>query len=162
MKISLCILGTLALLAVSCSPLRKAVILPVKVEGIAMKPALNDGDRIVIDRGFEKLERGDIVIFYYPFDQSKSYIKRIIGLPNERVETRKGKVLVNGKDIEEGYVEPVNNQSLRSQKEVTVPADSFYVMGDNRDNSNDSRSWGPLPRKLIYGKFVGKYYAAKS
>ena len=161
MKILLCIFGTLLLVASSCSPWPSAAVLPVKVEGVAMKPALNDGDRIFISRSFEKLERGDIVIFYYPFDQRKSYIKRIIGLPNEKVEIRGGKVLVNGKDLEETYVDLANNQSLMSQKEVAVPADAFYVMGDNRDNSYDSRSWGPLARKFVYGKFLSKYFAAE-
>jgi len=161
MKLDLCILCFLVLFVAECSPLRQAGVQPVKVEGIAMKPSLNDGDRIFFNRSFEKLERGDIVLFHYPFDQSKSYIKRIIGLPDERVEIREGKVLVNGKDLEEAYVDPRNNQSLRSQKEIVVPPDSFYVMGDNRDNSNDSRFWGALPRKFIYGKFVSKYYAAE-
>ena len=126
-----------------------------------MRPALNDGDRIFINRSFEKLERGDIVVFYYPFDQRMSYIKRIIALPNERVEFRNGKVVIDGRDLEETYVDPANNQSARILEEIVVPPNAFCVMGDNRDNSYDSRSWGPLERKFIYGKFISKYYAAE-
>lgn len=161
MKISLCIFGILLAAATSCSTLRKAAVQPVRVEGIAMTPALHDGDRIFISRGFEKLERGDIVVFYFPLDPRKSYIKRIIALPNERVEIREGKALVEGRELEETYVDPINNQSMITNKEVVVPADAFYVMGDNRANSHDSRSWGPLERKFIYGKFISKYYAAE-
>jgi signal peptidase I len=161
MKVILCIFGILLVAATSCSSLRKAAVLPVKVEGITMKPALNDGDRIFINRGFEKLERGDIVVFYYPFDPRKSYIKRIIALPNERVEIRGSKTLIDGRNLEETYLDPANNQSARALKEIVVPPDAFYVMGDNRDNSYDSRSWGPLERKFIYGKFISKYSAAE-
>jgi len=161
MKFILCFIGSVTMFAGACSPFSPGGVMPVKVEGFAMAPALHDGDRIFIDRGFEKLEQGDIVIFYYPEDQTKSYIKRIIGMPNDKVEIREGKVLVNGKELQESYVDPQNNLSSRSQNEKVVPPDNFYVMGDNRDNSSDSRIWGTVPRKLIYGKFVRKYYAAE-
>lgn len=150
-----------ALTIVACSPLQRAAVLPVKVEGIAMSPTLNEGDRIFVSRSVEKLERGDIVLFYFPPDPSKSYIKRIIGLPNDKVKIRGGIVSVNGQDLQEPYVEPKANLSARILAEVALPPDNFYVLGDNRDNSSDSRSWGPLPRKFIYAKFVGKYYAAE-
>lgn len=153
--------GLFIVLAVSCSVVKQAAVQPVKVEGIAMEPALNDGDRIVISRNPDKLERGDIVIFYYPADPSKSYIKRIIGLPNEEVELSSGNVLISGSNLTESYVNPKNNQARLSSDVIKIPEDSYYVMGDNRDNSNDSRFWGPLPRKFIYGKFVSKYYAAR-
>jgi signal peptidase I len=143
-----------------CSAVKKIAVQPVKVEGIAMEPSLKHGDRIFINRGYDRLDRGDIVIFYYPADQSKSYIKRIVGLPNDRIEIREGKVLVNGERLQEPYVDTKKNLSLRNSKEITLPADNYYVLGDNRDNSNDSRIWGPLPRHLIYGKFSSKYYSA--
>lgn len=122
-----------------------------------MEPALKNGDRIIINRSFDKLERGDIVIFYYPKDQSKSYIKRIVGLPNEELEIRGSKVLINGQKLNEPYVNPKNDQAGLSHEPVKIPEDSYYVMGDNRDNSNDSRVWGALPRKFIYGKYVSTY-----
>ena len=138
-----------------------AGIQPVKVEGVAMSPALNDGDRIIIDRRFEKLERGDIVVFLYPHDPVKSYIKRIVGLPNETVEVREGEVFVNGQPLQEPYVDPKLNEARRSSPQVRLNADSYYVVGDNRDNSADSRFWGPLSREFIYGRYTHKYYDAK-
>ncbi|HEX7335125.1 MAG TPA: signal peptidase I [Pyrinomonadaceae bacterium] len=134
---------------------------PVKVEGVAMAPALNDGDRILIERDPDKLERGDIVVFLYPHDQAKSYIKRIVGLPNETVELREGKVLVNGQLLPEPYVDPRLDQARRSVAESRLDADSYFVVGDNRDNSSDSRIWGPLHRKFIYGRYLRKYFEAK-
>lgn len=136
-------------------------IQPVKVEGIAMRPALNDGDLIIIDRSADKLARGDIVIFLYPEDPVKSYIKRIIGMPNETVEIRNGKVFINGQLIVEPYIDPTLDRAQRSMAETRLAGDSYFVMGDNRDNSSDSRIWGPLQRKFIYGKYVRKYFEAK-
>ena len=133
---------------------------PVKVEGTAMLPTLRDGDRIFIDRNFDKLERGDIVIFYYPEDPRRSYIKRIIGLPNEAVDIREGKVFVNGTPLDEPYIDPRLNLSHRSLEERKLTAEQYYVIGDNRDNSSDSRIWGPLDRKFIYGKYVRKYFSS--
>ena len=124
-----------------------------------MLPTLRDGDRIFIDRNFDKLDRGDIVIFYYPEDPRRSYIKRIIGLPNEAVDIREGKVFVNGTPLDEPYIDPRLNLSHRSLEERKLTADQYYVIGDNRDNSSDSRIWGPLDRKFIYGKYVRKYFS---
>ncbi|HEV8366855.1 MAG TPA: signal peptidase I [Pyrinomonadaceae bacterium] len=154
MKLLILTVGSF-LLIIACSAAIQ--IQPVKVEGIAMEPALKDGDRILINRRPAKLERGDIVVFYYPADQTKSFIKRIIGLPNETVEIHKGQVMINGKVLAEPYVEAKNNQAIISGKAVTLPEDEYYVMGDNRDNSNDSRMWGGLQRNFIYGKFESKY-----
>ena len=161
MKIHLLLLALIVFFGADCSAIRKAAVQPVKVEGVAMKPALNDGDRIFIARSFDQINRGDIVIFYFPADTRKSYIKRVVGLPNERVELRDNKVLINGDVIPEPYVEAGNNQFRQSGKEIKVPEDSYYVIGDNRDFSSDSRTWGPLAKHFIYGKFVGKYYSAK-
>ena len=133
---------------------------PIEVKGAAMLPALNDGDRIVIERNPQKLERGDIVVFLFPEDETVSYIKRIVGLPNETVEVREGIIWVNGKPLDEPYVDAKYNQSARSVSELTLADDSYYVAGDNRDNSSDSRIWGPVKRSLIYGKYLKKYYDA--
>jgi signal peptidase I len=157
MKHSPLFLTCLILLSVACS---SVVPQPVKVEGVAMLPALRDGDRILIDRGFDKLERGDIVTFYYPMDTSKSYLKRIIGLPNETVEIREGKVFINGTLLNEPYIDPQFDQSRRSLQESKLSADQFFVIGDNRDSSSDSRIWGPLDRKFIYGKYLSKYFSS--
>ena len=163
------LLSTLLFLLIAtsgCAALRHrgpggiAAVRPVKVEGIAMEPALKDGDRIFIDQNLDPLQRGDIVVFYYPADPTKSYIKRIVGLPGEAIENRGGKVLVNGNALDEPYVTPANNRVMSARAEIHVPTGSYYVIGDNRDNSNDSRMWGSLERRFIYGKFVRKYYSA--
>ena len=143
----------LGVVAAGCT----AFVLPVKVEGTAMVPALQDGDRIIIERNPSKLERGDIVIFYFPLDQRKSYLKRIVGLPNETVDIREGKVFINGRLLEEPYVDPKLNLSMRNLPEIKLPEDAYFVIGDNRDNSADSRIWGPLQKKFIYGKYMTKY-----
>lgn len=126
-----------------------------------MAPTLNQDDRIIASRSVDELQRGDIVLFYYPEDPRASYIKRIIGLPGDEIEISEGRVLLNGKALEEPYVDPANNQSPRSFRKIKLPNDNFFVMGDNRDNSSDSRIWGLLARRFIYGKFLYKYYAAE-
>jgi signal peptidase I len=152
------IAGLVALTSAGCWFAR---VQPVKVEGTAMAPALNDGDLIIIDRKPAKLERGDIVIFLYPEDPVKSYIKRIVGLPNETIDIREGKVFINGQPLLEPYINPELDRSSRNLAPVTLAADSYFVIGDNRDNSSDSRIWGPLKRSFIYGKYTRKYFAAK-
>lgn len=149
------------LLFTSSACLLAAGIQPVLVLGDTMAPTLNDGDRIIIDRHPEKLERGDIVIFLYPDDPVKSYLKRIVGLPNETVEIREGTVFINGQSLLEPYIDPRLDQTRGSSDKIQLDADSYYVVGDNRDNSSDSRIWGPLHRKFIYGKYARKYYDAK-
>ena len=160
MKFVAIMLVFLCLLAVACSKVIP-VPQPVKVLGVAMEPALYDGDRIFINRNPAEFRRGDIVLFHHPEDQRGSAIKRIIGLPGETIEIREGKVLINGRPLEEPYVDPLNNQALSGVEEIKIPTGSYYVLGDNRDNSADSRIWGPLGQGLIFGKFVTKYYSAK-
>ena len=149
----------LALFTTACFPLLG--VQPVKVEGTAMLPALKDGDKIIVDRRFDKLERGDIVIFYYPEDRRKSYIKRIVGLPGETIEIRDGNVVINGTVIQEPYLNPQYNLSERSSEPVRLLPENYFVMGDNRDNSSDSRIWGPLHEEFIYGKYTHTYSRAK-
>ncbi|HEU4478902.1 MAG TPA: signal peptidase I [Pyrinomonadaceae bacterium] len=149
---------TLAFVLIAAACTAVVPIQPVAVKGTAMLPALKEGDRIIIERNPQFLERGDIVVFYFPMDPKFSYIKRIIGLPNEVIEIREGKVFVNGTLLNEPYVEPRLNLARRSSEPVKLAADSFYVVGDNRDNSSDSRIWGPLKREFIYGKYMRKYF----
>lgn len=142
------------------------VVQPVKVEGTSMLPRLHDGERIFVNKliyyGLPELERGDIVVFWYPNDPGKSYIKRVIGLPGETVEVREGHVLVNGQTLAEPYLDPQLNLSRASQPPVQVRQHYFFVMGDNRDNSDDSRRWGQVPEKYIYGKAVLRYWPPDS
>jgi signal peptidase I len=133
---------------------------PVKVEGTSMAPLLSDQERIFINKfvyRFEPIERGDVVVFWYPLDRSKSFIKRVIGLPGEYIEVRQGRVLVNGKRLMEPYVPPQFADS-GSYGPITVPADEYFVMGDHRVSSNDSRMFGPVENKYIYGKAVFAYW----
>jgi signal peptidase I len=158
MKRHIIILACSALFFAACSSV--ASFAPIKVVGAAMSPALNDGDRIIIERNPQKLERGDIVVFYVPWAQDFSYIKRVVGLPYETVEVREGKVFVNGKPLDEPYIDPKFDEVKQSSEAVRLAEAHYYVAGDNRDNSSDSRIWGPLDRKLIYGKYLKKYYDA--
>jgi signal peptidase I len=142
------------------------VVQPVKVEGTSMLPRLHDGERIFVNkliyydeyRWAPKVERGDIVVFWFPDDPSKSYIKRVVGLPGDTVEVREGQVRINGSVLEEKYLDPRSNLSTRSQAPVYVKPNYYFVMGDNRDNSSDSRSWGLVPKKYIYGKALLRYW----
>jgi signal peptidase I len=118
------------------------------------------------------IHRGDVVVFKYPEEPERDFIKRVIGLPGESVELRQKKVYVNGTPLEEPYVhflEPPGTASASSEVTsmdvrerfgpVTVPADHYFVMGDNRDNSQDSRYWGFLPRDYVKGKALIIYWS---
>jgi signal peptidase I len=133
---------------------------PVKVEGTSMLPRLEDQDRLFINKfayHFERIERGDVVVFYYPRDPQKSYIKRVIALPGDDLRIDRGRVYVNGELLVELYV-PLQYRDARSLDEVTVPPDDYFVMGDHRSISSDSRDFGPVPRGLIYGKASFVYW----
>src|SRR5258707_7720004 len=124
------------------------IVQPVKVEGTSMLPRLHDGERIFVNkliyydeyRWAPKVDRGDIVVFWFPKDPSKSYIKRVIGLPGETVEVREGTVQINGRDLEESYLDPGENASSASQGPLQENLKYYFVMGDNRDNSTEPRS----------------------
>jgi signal peptidase I len=133
---------------------------PVQVEGTSMMPRLENHERIFINKfvyRFEPIQRGDIVVFWYPLDPSKSYIKRVVGLPGEGVSIQDGRVLVNGTPLAEPYL-PANYLDHQSYPPVQVEADHYFVLGDHRDSSNDSRVWGTVDRKYIYGKAVFVYW----
>jgi signal peptidase I len=144
---------------------------PVKVEGTSMMPTLTDQERIFINKftykfGFGGIERGDTVVFWYPDDRTKSYIKRVIGLPGDRVRIESGQVYVNDRILIEDYV-PQDYRDSASWPRTTpgqpvhdqvVPAREYFVLGDHRSSSSDSRSWGYVPRENIYGKAVFVYW----
>ena len=135
---------------------------PVKVEGTSMMPALEDQERIFINKflyrfGIGDITRGDTVVFWFPRDPAKSYIKRVVGMPGDYVEVVEGEVRVNGVRIPEPYV-PEEYRDRMSAPATRVPPDSYYVMGDHRSSSNDSRSWGVVARRYIYGKAVFVYW----
>ena len=133
---------------------------PVKVEGVSMMPGLDDQERIFVNKfvyRLEPIERGDIVVFKYPPDPSKSYIKRVIGVAGDRIDIDAGRVFVNGERLDEDYV-PAEYSDQRSFPEVVVPPNSYYVLGDHRSMSSDSREFGPVRETFIYGKAVFGYW----
>src|SRR4051794_40845765 len=140
---------------------------PVVVEGTSMLPQLHDGERLLVNKlvyykiqsiSWGHLNRGDIVVFWYPNDPDKSYVKRVIGLPGETVEMRAGKVYVNGQLLQEDYLDPNYDEGMPSYPPKRVEDHHYFVMGDNRDNSSDSRYWGTVPEKYIYGKAFFRYW----
>ena len=135
---------------------------PVKVEGTSMMPGLTDQERIFINKYIYKLGSGsiarlDLVVFNYPYDPSQSYIKRVVGLPGDAIEIKDGVVFVNGTKLDEPYVPP-EYQDHRSFDKRVVPPGQYYVLGDHRSSSNDSRIWGFVARNEIYGKAVFIYW----
>jgi signal peptidase I len=133
---------------------------PVKVEGTSMMPSLDDQERIFVNKyvyRLEPIQRGDIIVFRYPRDPSKSFIKRVIGLAGDSIRIEGGEVFVNGRALEEDYVPPVYSDQ-RSYPEIVVPPHSYFVLGDHRTMSNDSRDFGPVDVGFIYGKAVFGYW----
>lgn len=133
---------------------------PVKVEGTSMMPGLEDQERIFVNKfvyRWEPIQRGDIVVFRYPRDTSKSYIKRVIGVAGDHIRIEDGQVFVNGESLDEDYV-PSEYADARSYPEIVVPRNSYFVLGDHRTMSNDSRDFGPVNERYIYGKAVFGYW----
>lgn len=133
---------------------------PVRVEGTSMLPVLEDQDRLFINKlayRVGEIHRGDVVVFLYPHDHEKSYIKRVIALPGDTLRIDHGQVYVNDTRVEESYV-PRQFADDRSQPEMTVPQHEYFVMGDHRSVSSDSRDFGPVDHELIYGKAAFVYW----
>ncbi len=135
---------------------------PVKVEGTSMMPTLSNDERIFINKftyhyGLGHIEQGDMVVFRYPLDTSKSYIKRVVGVPGDVVKIVEGQVYVNSKQLVEDYV-PEEYRDRVSWGPERVPPDQYFVLGDHRNSSNDSRAWGFVDRQYIYGKAVFVYW----
>jgi signal peptidase I len=136
---------------------------PVRVEGTSMLPRLEDHDRLFINKflyHFTSIHRGDVVVFHYPRDPVKSYIKRVIAVPGDRLRIDRGQVILNGKALPEPYV-PEEYRDLKSAPEIVVPEDTYFMMGDHRSISSDSREFGPVDRDLIYGKAVFVYWPTR-
>jgi len=136
---------------------------PVRVEGTSMLPRLEDRDRLFINKfvyHVSAIKRDDVVVFHYPRDPEKSYIKRVIALPGDRLRIDHGVVYLNGKRLTENYV-PEEYRDSRSMAEMVIPEDTYFMMGDHRSISSDSREFGPVERSLIYGKAVFVYWPTK-
>jgi signal peptidase I len=131
-----------------------------RVQGTSMLPLLHDGERIIVNKfvyRFHPIERGDVVVFWYPRDPSVSFIKRVIGLPGDTVEIRHGSLYVNGRLTAEPYVN-VQYRDDETRPPVQVGKGHYFVLGDHRNSSNDSRSWGEVPEKYVYGKAYLRFW----
>ena len=131
-----------------------------RVQGTSMEPLLSDGDRIVVNKLVYRLgsiERGDVVVFWYPRDPSVSFIKRVVGRPGDRVEILSGQVYVNSEPLSEAYL-PEDFRDADTHPAVEVRPGFFFVLGDHRQSSNDSRSWGEVPEKYIYGRAAFRFW----
>ena len=127
-----------------------------RVQGASMEPLLHDQERIIVNKflyRFEDIKRGDIVVFWYPRDPSVSFIKRVVGLPGDTVEIRRGALYVNSRRVAEPYVAS-RFRDDDSYPPTEVKRGYYFVLGDHRNSSNDSRNWGDVPEKYIYGKAV--------
>jgi signal peptidase I len=138
-------------------PLRLYIAQPFIVSGESMFPTFHDGQYLIVDELSyltEGAHRGDVVIFHYPLQPSRYFIKRIIGLPNERVSIERGVVTIHNKENPDGFTlhEPYIDEQFTTTAEYTTGPDEYFVMGDNRNNSSDSRIWGFVPKKLLVGR----------
>lgn len=135
---------------------------PVKVEGTSMMPSIADQQRIFVDKfffqvGISEIHRGDVVVFWFPQDRRVSYIKRVIAVPGDTVQVSQGRVRLNGRPLDEPYV-PDEYRDEAEMPEILLGKDEYFVLGDHRNSSNDSRTWGPVSREFIYGKAVFAYW----
>lgn len=141
-------------------PIRFFLVQPFFVRGASMEPGFEDGQYLIIDElsyRFSEPQRGEVVVFRYPQDPSQYYIKRIIGLPKEKIEIEDNKILIYNDEFPHGLVldeseylgqDGITNGTL----EISLDENEYFVLGDNRAHSSDSRRWGPLPRKYVVGR----------
>ncbi|MFZ5596295.1 MAG: signal peptidase I [Bacillota bacterium] len=139
--------------------IRTYIFQPFFIPSGSMEPNLRIDDHIIVNKIDYRIwapQRGDIVVFKYPKDTSRDFVKRLIGLPGEKVEIKNSKVFINGNELKEDYLP--RGLKYDNYGPVTVAPDSYLMLGDNRDNSEDSRVWGLLPKNLIIGKAVMIYW----
>ncbi len=143
-------------------PIRYFIVQPFIVRGQSMEPNFHERDYLIIDEFsyyFRQPERGEVVVFRYPRDPSQFFIKRIVGLPGEKVEIQNGRIKIinkefpNGFVLQESYLSPPNHPSHPDEL-ISLTPTHYFVMGDNRDASSDSREWGPLDRGFMVGRVV--------
>jgi len=155
---------------VLAAAIRYLIISPYQVDGSSMSPTLADKDYLLVEKVnfiFQKPQRGDIVVFRYPLNPAVNYVKRIIGLPEDKITIKNGKIFItnaqypSGNEIQEGYL-PADIKTTvagdESEKSWRVNAGEYFVLGDNRSHSDDSRSWGILPVENILGKVWVEIY----
>ncbi len=148
-------LQVLLLVVIIVFPFRIYVAQPFIVSGPSMDNTFADGQYLIVDElTYEQRDphRGEVVIFRYPLEPSKFFIKRVIGLPNDKIEISNNVIKINGQTLTENYVKTDTTGLVRPDISVTLKANEYYVLGDNRGVSSDSRIWGPVDRKLITGR----------
>jgi len=139
----------------------RTLIQNFRIEGVSMEPNLHDGQYLIINKLVYYLhppERGDIVVFHYPKNPQRDFIKRIIGLPGEKVAVREERILINDEELDEPYALHMGKYTWGPQ---LLGEDEYFVLGDNRNSSSDSHSWGTLPGDAIIGKAWISYWPPK-
>ena len=129
----------------------------IRVEGFSMEPTLHEGQFVVVNRlayRWQEPERGDIIVFHFPFDKQRRFIKRVIGLPGDTIIVQDGQISVNGAPLSEPYIA----DAPRYTGEWYIGSEELFVLGDNRNNSHDSQNWGALPVGEIIGKAIVVYW----
>lgn len=150
----------LAVALLFCFFLVGFVAQPFRVQGSSMQPLLTDGERILVNKlayRLHPIERGDVVVFWWPRDPAVSFIKRVMARPGDLVEVRRGTLYVNAQPVKENYLMP----QYRDEDDLPpreVPPGYYFVLGDHRNASNDSRTWGDVPEKYIYGKAAFRFW----
>ncbi len=138
------------------------LFLPFQIQGNSMSPALNNGDRIIVIKKFNRknLKRFDIIVFRNPLNTTDRVIKRIIALPGEEISIKKGTVFINGQKLFQPFLFQYGDVIFNSVNinKIKIPKNSFYLMGDNRNSSKDSRIFGPVNSKIFLGKFFFRYW----
>jgi signal peptidase I len=125
----------------------------IRVDGSAMSPTLDHGDRVMMTRLVGTPARGDIIGLHYPKNPEKRFVMRIVGLPGERLSIANGIVHIGGTRLDEPYL-PDRVRSHETFAPIQLEADEYFVMGDNRRNASDSREWGPITRAHIWAKWA--------
>jgi signal peptidase I len=131
-----------------------------RVQGTSMQPLLEDGERIIVNKftyRFYPVKAGDVVVFWYPKEPAVSFIKRVVGLPGEVVEIRQGLLFVNGRPVPEAYLRSTVRDT-DSYPPHEVERGHYFVLGDHRTSSNDSRNWGEVPERYVYGKAFFRFW----
>ena len=138
---------------------------PLEVAGESMTPTLNNKEQIIAEKlsmNFGELERGDIIVFNSPENKNMLLIKRIVALPGEKFSIKNNEIYINGEKYEETYLKSDENtegsKSIKNGDSITVPQDSYVLLGDNREKSKDSREFGPIKKSEIIGKAVFVFY----
>lgn len=134
-----------------------AISARIRVDGFSMEPTLHTGQFVIVNKIAYRVgepQRGDVIVFRYPYDPQQEYIKRVIGLPGDHITIDNGFVLINGQTLYEPYIAAAPYY----QKDIIVPDGSLFVLGDNRNNSSDSHNWGPVPMEYVIGKAMLVYW----